>query len=67
MPKARRVREALTARFHVKQQHGSHIKFDVDGRTVVYSYHDSRDLGEGQLRRIAVSCGLTLQQLKEML
>ncbi|MPZ13998.1 MAG: addiction module toxin, HicA family [Chloroflexi bacterium] len=67
MPKARRVREALEARFAVRRQRGSHIMFDVHGRLVPFAYHDRRDLGEGQLRRIAKDFELTVEELKELL
>ena len=67
MTKARRVRKALEQRYLKVRQRGSHITFLVKGRAETYAYHDQRDLGDRQLRRLATKFGMTLDELKRLL
>ena len=67
MAGAGKVRRALEKRFVKNRQRGSHITFQVKGGTVIYAFHDNRDLGERHLRMLAKDFGLTIAQLKEPL
>ena len=68
MPKGRQVRRALEkAGWRRIRQRGSHVHLRKDGRTEAFSYHDTVELGETQLRFVARKFRLTLDELKRLL
>jgi len=70
MPKARQVLRALTNRnggWVEISTSGSHHKLEKAGRRVVFTYHDSQELGTTQLKIVAAEFGYTLKELKELL
>ncbi len=68
MPKGRQVRKALEkAGWRWVRQRGSHVYLRNGGRTEAFSYHDTVELGETQLRFVAKKFAPTLDQLKRLL
>lgn len=49
------------------RQSGSHVQLRKAGRIEAFSYHDSAELGQTQLRFVAKKFGLSLDELKRLL
>lgn len=67
MTSARRVRAVLKMHFELAREAGSHAQFRVGQHIATFAYHDSRDLPDWQLRKVARQFGMTLAELKELL
>ena len=49
------------------RQSGSHVHMRRETRVETFSYHDSVELGQTQLRFVARKFGLSLEELKRLL
>jgi predicted RNA binding protein YcfA (HicA-like mRNA interferase family) len=68
MPKAARVLAALKRDDWVQiHQKGSHRRLEKAGVRVTFAFHNSRDLGNVDLVKIASNFGYTLDELRELL
>ena len=68
MAKGRQVRTALEkAGWTRVRQSGSHAHLQKGSRLETFSYHDSVELGQTQLRFVAKKFGLSLEELKRLL
>ncbi len=68
MAKGRQVRKALEkAGWTRVRQAGSHVHLQKGSRAETFSYHDSVELGQTQLRFVAKKFGLSLEELKRLL
>lgn len=68
MAKAGQVKRALQkAGWELLRHAGSHARLRKGGHVKTFSYHDTDELGETQLRFIAKKFGLTIHELKRLL
>jgi predicted RNA binding protein YcfA (HicA-like mRNA interferase family) len=70
MPKARRILSRLLSTKGGWTEitcNGSHHKLEREGKRVMFSYHDSEELGTTQLQIIAKQFGYTLEELSNLL
>ena len=68
MAKGRQVRKALEKAGWTRiRQSGSHVHMRHGPRIETFSYHDSVELGQTQLRFVAKKFGLSLEELKRLL
>jgi predicted RNA binding protein YcfA (HicA-like mRNA interferase family) len=66
--KGRQVRKALAKAGWTKiRQSGSHVHMQKGTRVETFSYHDSVELGQTQLRFVAKKFGMSLDELKRLL
>jgi predicted RNA binding protein YcfA (HicA-like mRNA interferase family) len=68
MAKARQVLKGIQkAGWELIGTESSHRKLRKGSRTVTFSYHDTVELGQTQLRIVAKQFGLTLDELRKLL
>lgn len=68
MPKASRVLAALKRDGWVQvHQKGSHRRLEKAGVRTTFAFHNSRDLGNVDLVKLAADFGYTLEELRALL